>query len=282
VKAGESNSTAVVLILENNTLRPQFRFFRERRNNVSLNSVVQGRPRFLLVVGLSAFWLLQALGHGYAQQTDVDHQSHKTDEASLADQLRQLQQKVAELEAALKQNHQAKATSQDTSGRMAGQGMTKDDDVGEMAATKSGQGMAGRGMGMMDDMMKMGAMPSKKGMSGGMGMMEGGMEMQGMSSGAGVAPGTDDSMMQMMKMMERMQMMQMMQAMQKSMQDGTQPQGGTTTQSARQMEAPSNDPMERMMKMMERMQMMQMMQMMQKNMQDGMGAGGGSAGMQDM
>jgi len=121
---------------------------------------------------------------GYAQQISADHQSDTAHEASLAEQLQQLQNKVAQLEAALKQNHQGVASPAAPSGGMAGQGMPMmDDDLGEMGAMPPGQGMQGMGMGMMErEMGGMSTLQSGQGMSG-MGMMS----QRGMMSGQGMS-----------------------------------------------------------------------------------------------
>lgn len=132
---------------------------------------------------------------GHAQQSGAGHQSHSAspavpsgDEASLAEQLRQLQSKVAQLEASMKQNHQAMGSSPAQPGGMAEQGMRMMDmegmgmteqGMGRMGSMQSGQGMSG--MGMMSRR-RMGAMSGQgmDGMSGmGMGRM-GMMDMEGM------------------------------------------------------------------------------------------------------
>jgi hypothetical protein len=111
------------------------------------------------------------------------HQDGKATSKDLADQIRDLQAKVAQLEAALKQKHQG---TSDTGG-MGGMSM------GMMGDKKTGKGMMGMGgmEGMNpDQMMKMmqmmgGMEGGKKGM-GGMGMnemdMDGMMGMMGMGS----------------------------------------------------------------------------------------------------
>lgn len=135
--------------------------------------------------------------HATAQPPASENQ---TDDTSLAQQLQELQAKVARLEAALKLGHQAAANVPAQSGGAGGQGMgTTDDDMGEMGAMQPGQGMPGGDSGMMAMKMdKMMGMMEK--MMGGMGMMERGMDGMGtMQRGQGMPAGG----MGMMGMMKR-------------------------------------------------------------------------------
>lgn len=111
-------------------------------------------------------------------------------DTTLAEQLRGLQTKVAALEAALKQNHQATTAS----GNTGASGMQ----MGSTGGKPMGMGMSNQGMGMgmmsnmggmgMDGMGMDGMNPSGQGMGmGGMGMMEQhpGMQMMGRMKGMG-------------------------------------------------------------------------------------------------
>ncbi|REJ65751.1 MAG: hypothetical protein DWQ31_17605 [Planctomycetota bacterium] len=131
----------------------------------------------------------------YAAAQDQDPKSaarsehgHRSDqvENSLAEQLRELQTKVAKLEAALKQNHQAKAAdAADASSHSGHKG--KMQMGGMQGGSMQGKGMMNRGMmggqmGMMPGMSSMQSNQAMSGMSdmGGMKMMEGdGMSMMG-------------------------------------------------------------------------------------------------------
>lgn len=118
----------------------------------------------------------------------ADHARHQTEAKTLGEQLRELQQKVARLEAALKQDHAGQSTAAaDSSGKGGMKGMMG---MGRMSSgSKMGMGGMGgmnmSGMGMGGGMMK--------GMSGmgmqGMGMMGGGMNMSGMNMGGGSTSG---------------------------------------------------------------------------------------------
>jgi len=130
-----------------------------------------------------------------------------TSDQSLAEQISELQTKVANLEAALKQSHQATTGAADQSSHRA------DNGLGRMGGMQGGsmQGMgrrsSGRGMGMGS--MGMGG---KSGM-GGMGM--GGMGTSAMGGDTAGRGGSstgmmDQQMMQMMKMMQQMMEMRMM------------------------------------------------------------------------
>lgn len=207
-------------------------------------------PSQRLSIALAFLTLFLASLPGYAQQTGPSHQSHaanlsspSSDDASLAEQLRQLQSKIAQLEAALQRSHQAASVpaQQGAPGRR-GMGMMAGREMGSMGSAQPGQGpQGGRGMGMMQrgqgtpagggmgmmeqegmgmDAMEMsgGAMQPGQGMRGmgmedmgmgGMGMMaQDGMGMGSMQSGRGVPGGR-------MGMMERegMTMMGQMQGM---------------------------------------------------------------------
>ncbi|QEG35794.1 periplasmic heavy metal sensor [Bythopirellula goksoeyrii] len=155
-----------------------------------------------------------------AKQSEEDHPSHQShsanessspeDDASLLEQFQKLQGKIAALEAALKQNHQA--TSPPAQGGMSMGNMQNNSEPnmammqkGQMAtmsdrqSMQSGQGMGmgnmGKGMSGMDAggmgmMSGMGSMQSGQGMGGmgmgGMGMMGGeGMAMMGRMPGMG-------------------------------------------------------------------------------------------------
>ena len=138
-----------------------------------------------------------------AASSKTDHAAHSATQPSLADQLRKLQDKVARLEVALKQNHTGQSGQaggmQGMSGMSSGpkMGMGGMKMGGGMMKGMSGKGMSGmgmqgmgmKGMGMMSgmgqngggmsDMSGMSGMGMKKGMSG-MGMMGGGMKGMGM------------------------------------------------------------------------------------------------------
>jgi len=114
-----------------------------------------------------------------------------TDDSSLAQQLSELQSKVAKLEAALKQNHQASAMADQ--GKMKMGGMRGGSMSGKkkmkpgMSSMPSGQTNGTMGMGGMGNMPRKGEM-SGQDMSGmgGMGMMGGkGMSMMGQMKGMG-------------------------------------------------------------------------------------------------
>jgi hypothetical protein len=148
----------------------------------ALKLATASRLALLLGTGLLAFGLAWPLA-GVAQDKPADASSHKhadkgpDQDKALLDQVRELQAKVAKLEAALKQGHPAGAGGIAGAGGMGGMSMG-------MGGPKTGAGMAGMGeMGTMMDMM-MGGMGGKKpgmagmsGMGGGMGM---GMEEEGM------------------------------------------------------------------------------------------------------
>jgi len=82
--------------------------------------------------------------HAIAQQPAADHQAHQN---SLVVQLQELQAKVARLEAALKQNHQAAANVPAQSGGAGGMGGGASPPGGEMGMKMD------KMMGMMEKMM---------------------------------------------------------------------------------------------------------------------------------
>lgn len=138
----------------------------------------------------------------------ANHTSSKssTGDQSLADQLRELQTKVARLEAALKQNHQGKAVGGEE--HASGHGTTSEHGSGGKGMMKMG-GMQGGKMG--DSMKDMGAMQSGKGMGmSGMGSMSGlgksGMGMDGMGMDGMKMMGSGVGMMGQMQGMGQMQM----------------------------------------------------------------------------
>lgn len=133
-----------------------------------------------------------------AASSKTDHAAHSVTQPSLADHLRKLQDKVARLEAALKQNHTGQ--SGQAGGMQGMSGMSSSSKMGMggmkmgggMMKGMSGKGMSGMGMqgmgmmsgmgqggGGMSDMSGMSGMGMMKGMSG-MGMMGGGMKGMGM------------------------------------------------------------------------------------------------------
>lgn len=157
---------------------------------------VHHRLVILASVMLSIIVLPIAVGAQEATTKDSPHTNHTsskspTGDQSLADQLRELQTKVATLETALKQNHQA---AQNLSGMQ----------MGSMSGGKMGmdKGM-GKGMGMMSGMGNM----SSQGMGGMSGQGMGGMSGQGMGGmGMGMMGGKGMSMMGKMQGMGQMQM----------------------------------------------------------------------------
>lgn len=123
--------------------------------------------------------------------SETDHAAHSVTQPSLADQLRKLQDKVARLEAALKQNHTGQS---DPAGGMQGMSGMSSGSKMSMGGMKMGGGMmkGKSSMGMQDKSMlagkgMSGGMMSGMGMGGGlmksmsgMGMMGGGMKGMGM------------------------------------------------------------------------------------------------------
>ncbi len=139
---------------------------------------------FLLVSGLTTTVS--------AQQSVTEHQSHTANpstsskvETPLAEQLQQLHNKVAQLEAVLQQNHQAAATTGQTKMKMGGMqggstsGMGMMSSMGSQQPDKTSGSMS---MGGMKNMPMMGGM-SGMDMMGGKGMMMMG-KMQGMGQQA--------------------------------------------------------------------------------------------------
>ena len=134
---------------------------------------VLGAAGLLLLSGGLAVAVLEA----QAQKSSVQHGGAQAPETrALAEQIQQLQQQVATLQAIIqKQNTQQRNPGMGSGGKMRGGGaMPMMDDQGEMGGMSAG-GNSGMGMSMMEG--EMGGMSS----GGGMGMMEG--EMGGMSSG---------------------------------------------------------------------------------------------------
>lgn len=136
----------------------------------------------------------------------ADHTKHVASKPGgadqpLADQIKHLRAKVAELEAALEQRHQGRAgaaapTGDRTRGPgMMGRGMTG----GGMGTGRGGSGMGTMGTGMgMGGGQGMGMMGRGQGMGGGMGMMEGmdmGMMGEGGMGGRGMGMMGDMDMM---------------------------------------------------------------------------------------
>ncbi len=175
----------------------------------SIHVASSSRTAVLLLAGMFAF-ILSGPMTSAAQDKSADTPAHKhadkTADAdkSLADQLRELQAKVAKLEAALHQSHQGASVAGGMSG-MAGMGGKSQGMMGGgMMGGPQQKAMAGggmQGMGSMMDMMMGGMAGQKKGMAspggpGGGGMA--GMEMGGMAAG-GMGMMEDD--MNMMGMM---------------------------------------------------------------------------------
>jgi hypothetical protein len=148
------------------------------------------RLALLPLLGALVIGLAWPLG-GVAQDKTPDPAKHKhTDKSADADkdlaaQVRDLQAKIAKLEAALKQGHKGTASGTPDAGGMGGMPM------GMMGSKKMGQGMGGmEGMNpdaMMKMMQMMGGMQGK-GM-GGMGMEDDDTEMMGMKGMGSMAQG---------------------------------------------------------------------------------------------
>jgi len=137
----------------------------------------------LMFAAISFFSVLFAASSGAGQET--------ADDLSLAQQLRELQSKVANLEAALKKNHQASAMADQSTMKMGGKQGGSMSKMGKMksgmSSMQSGQTTGTMGMGGTGNMPMKGKM-SGQGMSGrgGMGMMGGGgMSMMGQMKGMG-------------------------------------------------------------------------------------------------
>ncbi|MBX9658167.1 MAG: periplasmic heavy metal sensor [Nitrospiraceae bacterium] len=152
---------------------------------------VMNKHRRWTVLGAAGLLLLSggltvAVLEAQAQKSSVQHAGAQAPEPrALAEQLQQLQQQVATLQAIIqKQDTKQRNRGMGSGGTMRGGGaMPMMDDQGEMGGMSAG-GSSGMGMSMMDDEGEMAGM-SSGGMSssgsGGMGMME--SEMGGMSSG---------------------------------------------------------------------------------------------------
>jgi hypothetical protein len=164
------------------------------------------RLALALVVGalvVSLAWPMAGGAQDKTSDTDKD----------LAAQVRELQAKIAKVEAALKQGHKGTPSGTSDTGGMAGMPM------GMMGGQKMGQGMMGTGgmegmkpdemmgqmMQKMGQMMQMMGQMQGKGMGGGMGMMDMDMMMGGMGGGKKGMGGMEgmerDQMMKMMPMM---------------------------------------------------------------------------------
>ena len=126
------------------------------------------------------------------QKSSVQHAAPEaTDNQALADQIQQLQQQVATLQAIIqKQNTQQRSSAMRSGGKIRGGGKMAmmDDDTKEMGGMSAGGagGMSSGGsggMGMMGDQGEMGGM--SQGSGGGMGMMDDQGEMGGMRGGMG-------------------------------------------------------------------------------------------------
>jgi len=163
-------------------------------------------PRIALaLVALAATIVVASSSSGTAQQTGAsngagkkaatasqhDHADHEAAAKPLGDQLRELQQKVARLEAALKQNHTGQSTAASGTGMSGMSGMKKG---GGMMKGMSGMGMSGKGMSGMG--MTSGGKMSGMGMMSGMSM--GGKKMSGMGMGGGMMKGMSNMGMGMM------------------------------------------------------------------------------------
>ena len=143
------------------------------------------RRRCVVTAGLLLLAGSLAMPALEAQNSHAQHAAAQaTDNQALADQIQQLQQQVATLQAIIqKQNTQRRSGVMGSGGKMSGGKMAmKDDDTNQMGGMPSG---GSAGMGMMGEQGEMGAMSAggrSSGASGGMGMMGEG-EMGGMSSG---------------------------------------------------------------------------------------------------
>lgn len=128
--------------------------------------------------GVLAWPLYGAAQDKHPPDAKHQHPAPKAPDKDLAAQVRELQAKIAKLEAALQQGHKGTPLATPDTGGMAGMPM------GMMGDKKMGKGMMGMGgmeeMGR-DEMMKMmQMMGGMKGMGGGMGMM--GMDMEEMET----------------------------------------------------------------------------------------------------
>jgi hypothetical protein len=145
------------------------------------------RHRWVLTAGLLLLAGCLAMPMLAAKTAHADHPAAQaTDNQALADQIQQLQQQVATLQAILqKQNRQRRSSAMGSGGTMSGGGkMTMmDDDMSQMGGMSSGGKSSGGGsMGMMEG--EMGGMSSGGNMKmccmGEMGGMMGGMRSSGM------------------------------------------------------------------------------------------------------
>ncbi len=162
----------------------------------------QLRDTNMLWPALSISITLLLASYSIAQETARDQQLGNESvgesvhsDASLTHQLHQLQTKVAELEATLKQNHQMSSPSaQDASmqsmgmmkGKQMGMNSMQSDPGMGMGMGGMGQGMSGMGEGGMGMMSGMNSMQSGQS-TGGMGMGGMGMGAMGMMGGEGMA-----------------------------------------------------------------------------------------------
>lgn len=175
-----------------------------------VGSLQSFRDRCMFAV-LSVSVVLLVASCGAGQEVAPDHQAHTKsddkvthDNSSLTHQLHELQTKVAALEAALKQNHQATQDSGDMKMSSMGGGKMG---MGGMSGQGMG-GMSGKGMmmgGQMGMMPGMSSMQTGQGMSGMGGMSGQGMGGMGMG-GMGMMGGNGMSMMGQMQGTGSMQM----------------------------------------------------------------------------
>jgi len=140
----------------------------------------------LMFAAISFFSVLFVVSSSVGQEV--------ADGSSLAQQLQELQSKVAKLEAALKQNHQASARTDQSTMKMGGKQGGSMSKMGKMksgmGSMRPGQTNGTMGMGGMENMPMKGKMSGQgaSGMGGmsGMGMMGGGgMAMMGQMKGMG-------------------------------------------------------------------------------------------------
>jgi hypothetical protein len=167
------------------------------------------RPALLASLVVSGALLVWAFPVTAQDKQPPDHAKHQhadkaPDADKTADQIRDLQAKVAQLEAALKQGHQAAPTGAAGKGGIGMSGNIRvgvTETAGMMGGQKMGPGMMGMGgmegmdrdeMGQM--MQKMGQMMQKMGQMQGKGSMGGMMDMMGGMGGKGMGGMTDDDM----------------------------------------------------------------------------------------
>lgn len=157
-----------------------------------------------LVVAVSLLlWPVHVAAHAQdAKSSAQSEHGHRLGqpEDSLVERLRELQSKVAKLEAALKQNHQAPAA--DANGHSSHSGHS---DKMKMGGT---QGGSMQGMGMMNRGMmgQVGMMPGMSSMQSSPGMADMRKDAMSGSNGMGMMEGDGMSMMGRMKRMSSMQM----------------------------------------------------------------------------